>query len=280
MSVSGLSGSFTSFDHRGMRSNNPRTSNRKLHAASKALMARFEVDGFPIEARFTSDAAIDDYLGGDAIVCLRCGKPYKSLGGHLRVHGWTADDYKEFYGLPWGSALACQDTIVRKRECGLRNYAQGVGFPSMSEDERAAARQARITARHRPHTPVATQKARARLVALNGGVVMDDAAYENILTIMSAQDLTLREAIKIVGKPSNTMFHQYRRNNPEFAQRFTETVDALSFATQARCSSLGKAFSEYCTRRRREGATVAVLMKETGVSHIPIIRATKGWRDS
>jgi hypothetical protein len=39
------------------------------------------------------------------VICLLCGKKYKDLGKHLRVHDVTPDEYRERYRIPWTYAL-------------------------------------------------------------------------------------------------------------------------------------------------------------------------------
>lgn len=68
--------------------------------------------GFPVEVPFETGKEVWEYLRGERIQCLRCGKWYKALGGHLTVHGWTVEEYKAFYGLPvsGGRGLTCSST--------------------------------------------------------------------------------------------------------------------------------------------------------------------------
>ena len=51
---------------------------------------------FPWLGRFESKTEIDEYLSGDKVQCLLCGKLFKALPPHLeRTHNITADDYRE-----------------------------------------------------------------------------------------------------------------------------------------------------------------------------------------
>lgn len=80
------------------------------------------VEGYPVDEPFQNIEAVRLYLSGDKIICLRCGKSYRSLGVHIvKIHGMTIDQYKEFYHIPVTYALACQDsrtlysTAMKKR---------------------------------------------------------------------------------------------------------------------------------------------------------------------
>jgi predicted transcriptional regulator len=56
---------------------------------------------------FQTMREVDDYLSGDAIVCLICGKGFQRLNSHLqRMHQVPADDYHRRFGIPFGRALA------------------------------------------------------------------------------------------------------------------------------------------------------------------------------
>lgn len=68
---------------------------------------RHVLPGFPVDPWKMSLSEIRDYFATDRLLCLRCGKSYKTLGVHLRaIHSMTDDDYKEAYGLPWSRGLA------------------------------------------------------------------------------------------------------------------------------------------------------------------------------
>jgi len=52
---------------------------------------------------------IEDYLGGEKIECLICGKKLSTLGTHLRrMHDWTVEEYKEHFGIPIGRGLVSE----------------------------------------------------------------------------------------------------------------------------------------------------------------------------
>lgn len=55
---------------------------------------------------FSSQQEIDDYLSGDRIQCLICGKSYLSLSSHLvRAHDISPFDYKDRLGISKGTPL-------------------------------------------------------------------------------------------------------------------------------------------------------------------------------
>jgi hypothetical protein len=59
--------------------------------------------GYPKDLVFKNYEEYKQYFVGDRIICLLCGKHYRSLGNHLRVsHETTVEDYKKstvYYGV-------------------------------------------------------------------------------------------------------------------------------------------------------------------------------------
>ncbi len=106
----------------------PKTASKKLACIKRAAARRRVKAGYPIETPFTNVREVREYLNSDQIVCLRCGKGYKTLSKHLGVHSWTADQYKEFYGLPWGPGLLCKSTREKCQEMGRSQMALGQSF--------------------------------------------------------------------------------------------------------------------------------------------------------
>ena len=90
-------------------------------------VSRVPLNGYPIESPFDSINEIREYLSGDLVTCLRCGRQYKGLASHLkRVHEMTADEYREFYGIPWTYGLVCGETSGLISENSTRLVAEGV----------------------------------------------------------------------------------------------------------------------------------------------------------
>lgn len=53
----------------------------------------------------------------DKVQCHICGHWFRSLGPHVqKAHGWTADDYREEFGLDRGQGLICEGTRQRLRD--------------------------------------------------------------------------------------------------------------------------------------------------------------------
>jgi len=76
--------------------------------------------GYPVTVPFSSEEAVRDYLSGDKITCLLCGKQYRSIGSHLRIHAITADDYKIKYNIPISAGLIVEEVSNVMSEQALR----------------------------------------------------------------------------------------------------------------------------------------------------------------
>lgn len=86
--------------------------------------------GFPVDMKFTTPEQLESYFGGSSIVCLRCGKNYRTLGAHLKsVHGMEPDEYREIYGIPWTYGLSCAETTELHSELAKNHVASGIFEP-------------------------------------------------------------------------------------------------------------------------------------------------------
>lgn len=272
-----LSGKLYAFNFRGMRSNNPRTANAKLYASQVAIARRVGHDGFPIEAKFETPEEIADYFSGERIICLRCGNPYKSLAYHLkRIHGWTAEEYKDFYDLPWRRGLDCAETKGAKSENGHMIMAAGKGIGGLSADELNEARALAHKAKHRRRNQAAVVRAKRLVVANAGHEIFEPEDFYKVLRRMAAEDKVASELFGVDGLPKQSTFHAFRRSDAAFDRAYQETVEALSFAAQSRGQLLGARFRAEALRLRNEGNTIQQAADILGVSYQTVINNTVG----
>jgi hypothetical protein len=96
---------------------------KDLVARKKRAQNRIVLPGYPVTRPFGSIEDVKEYLSGDRIICLLCGKSYRALGCHLpKIHDIDADKYREMYGIPWTYGLACSET----RETLSRNTIENI----------------------------------------------------------------------------------------------------------------------------------------------------------
>jgi len=67
--------------------------------------------------KFTTIQEVRDYLSGERIECLVCGRSCKRLQyKHLETHGLTADGYRELFGIPWTYSLTSAPSRQASRD--------------------------------------------------------------------------------------------------------------------------------------------------------------------
>ena len=87
-----------------------------------------EYQQFPWRGKFKTKYEIDSYFSGDKVLCLLCGKWFKTLSTHLnRVHELGADEYRDRYGLPWKHGL-CDNEYSLKLSNAMNNRRESCNF--------------------------------------------------------------------------------------------------------------------------------------------------------
>lgn len=81
----------------------------------------FLADGTGLHAPY-AQVVTDDETG--RLCCHLCGRWFRALGSHVRVHGHTADTYREAMGLCTTAALTCGDVSTALAVRGSRRYAE------------------------------------------------------------------------------------------------------------------------------------------------------------
>ncbi len=265
----------TSYNNRGMRfAGGPRTFSKKLSHVERANQRRAARPGYPIETPFRTPQDVNDYLSGDRITCLRCGKSYKSLGMHLRVHGWTDEQYRAFYGLPWTRGLVCSSTREKMEANAAKKVAEGKAFGG-PENYGKYVKEAlsRPRRKYQPYrklvaaSNIAKAPTRNKSRVLNGEFKLwEDQDYWQIPDIMQSRDMTLKEVCALGDIPQTSAVFVFSRENPDFKNRLDKAWDSLSFAALKRAQRLGKRFKAEASRLRAEGFSGPQIADKLGVS--------------
>jgi hypothetical protein len=116
---------------------------------------------------------------GPLIVCHLCGRLWRSVTAHLRVHGWTKDAYCAAFGLERGQSLEGAET----RKLRAAALASRLVFDAAFREGSAAgrrrartgelARDAAAAARGRPHPEQRRRKARQALATIPAAMVAE-----------------------------------------------------------------------------------------------------------
>jgi|6_EtaG_2_1085325.scaffolds.fasta_scaffold57423_1 hypothetical protein len=242
-------------------------------AERRRAARRRPLPGFPIEEPFTEPQDVWDYLAGEGqygaepgkILCLLCGKAYRSVGIHLRTHDISPDEYRDRYGLPWSIGLASPDCREAYRQHTLGMLADGyvppvLADPSIQARARSAARRPRAPYRGKinnfpPPDPVR---------------IADEVWDEYLARVGSGRAPSAVTADEDM--PGGTTVVEKRQADPVFARRYDEAVDALPFDVLAEAGSLGPAFDAECQRLRDQGMIYRDIAAELGVSTMTVFR--------
>lgn len=95
---------------------------------AQKMHRRSILPGYPIELPFKYMEEISKYLEGDKITCLLCGKQYKSLNPHLKVHNYDVKRYQEKYGIPYKYGL-CGTATSKKLTANAFNMIEAGKWP-------------------------------------------------------------------------------------------------------------------------------------------------------
>ena len=258
----------------------PRTASKKLDHIRRAVARRKVLPGYPIETVFSDPHDVGEYLNSDRIVCLRCGKTYRTLGKHLQVHGWTVTQYREFYGLPWRTGLIASGTKLLMRNHGLQNIAAGVISVFSDKTLQKAWR-----APHRKLAPFTKIVSRMNLdqapthdparIASGDFRNFQDADYWHIPARMITQDRTMIEVCGDIDSPGKASVLAFARANTKFRAELDRAWGLLSFPVQARGHHLGGRFKCAVRALYLEGLTQKEIGERLGVN-----RATVGLHSS
>lgn len=217
------------------------TGNRHMGAAMKKKQAYFNewklkarrkvMPGYPIEKPFETREQVEAYLNVDRLICLLCGKTYKSLCTHLSVHGTNADAYKEKYGLPWGCGLTCVTTKAMNIKHGKRLVAEGIFRPPTPEEH---ARMVANSPRPRQKPAFVIDECKLRVSGKQPDKLFTDEHYLKILDL-AIENKCHPTSICRKNKgelPSLTMLHKYAREHAEYRNKYYQIIDNLPKRTK------------------------------------------------
>jgi hypothetical protein len=181
---------------------------------------------FPWNGRFETKAEIDDYLGGDKVRCLLCGKSLKALPTHIgRAHGVTADDYRERYGLPWRRGLCGAGTSEKISENMLKRRQNGFRPPIEVAQKKSVA-----AAKRRPDQPFLVKaKTESLKPVIEKIKKYEDRDFKNVLAKMLREKKGLNEACRDAGMPHFGAVSKYAKKNAEYRKQLEETYQKLPY---------------------------------------------------
>ena len=241
----------------------------------RAAERRKALPGYPIPAGPFTAEQIVTYLSGDRIVCLLCGKSYRKISGpHLsKIHGVGVDEYRERYGLPYGTGVLSAASSAAHTRAAL----------SIGHDETwmATIRPLRTSTHSRSGisrvSVVKRQTAVKNLKDANlipEGPPLGPQDVRSVLAEMVTRDRIFSEVIRDRGR-SYSRFHELVGQSPDLQAELETTHEQLSFAAQARAQRLGARFAQ-AVRALRPLADRHIAAK-LGVSTMTVNTQRKKW---
>lgn len=209
------------------------------------------------EGAFRTKEDMLEYLSGDKVVCLYCGRDFANLSSHLRmVHGIDPKDYRQQFHIPQDMGLCGRslsklfsENTKERHERGEIDTTSYLAVPRSREQ--------------RPHTPYHLEK------LAHGNKLHADARRkqlaqkcEEIVNRVLVTGDALSKICHEEGMPSENTLMRYCKENPEFAARLLE-------ARRHKQHELYRAIRIL----REKGRTITAIKAELGVSNATIYKA-------
>lgn len=237
-------------------------------------------EGYPIEEPFKTREEVEAYLNSERIICLLCGRPFKMLCSHLCVHGITADQYKEKYGIPYGAGLTCIDTNTLLIQHGKKLVEDGK-FRPPTDEERSTMYKGnfrRTSAKYHEEEMIERLKNQEPKEPK-----YTDEDYWSILENSKKECIHPLEYIEINKNkcPQSTNFHKFKKNNLDFQKMYYETIEQLPFHTQLKHEHMSQQYIEKLRElksKRMSNAEISKLLnlhENTIEKHIKKLKITK-----
>lgn len=188
--------------------------------------------GFPIQSKFSSLNAIHEYLNGDRITCLICGRSYKGLLGHIPKHGVSADDYKERFGLPFRTGLTSSGTKAKNKANGIKNISRMASM--RTQESITAMRDAARTQRTSAAKILQSKENVSKAPISESPFSVQDAIL--IFKHMVDFNVSLNSAVRNTGIMKMTAFWNLLARYPE--ELIHEYEEARSLVSKGRTNSL------------------------------------------
>jgi hypothetical protein len=218
---------------------------------------------FPWRGKFKSKQEIDNYFSGDKVLCLLCGKWFKSLHPHLiRIHDVGAEDYREKYGLPWKHGL-CGKATSHKLSNPMNKRREN-GFAPDTD----AAREKSIQAKKRPDQPYFIKVKTENLKSVNDKrKKYFDEDYQRVLVRMLQEKKGLNQVCKDDDMPNFRLVSKYAKRNMVFKRKLEKTYAKLPFSVQAGACRLPEdKFKKKLISLQQSGLSIVEIARQLGVS--------------
>ncbi len=170
------------------------------------------IQKYPWRGKFRTKIEIDDYLVGNKVQCLLCGKLFKVLTQHLeRTHDITTDDYRERYSLPWrrglcgvGTSKKLSKNMFERQKNGFRPPIEAAGKKAVGATKRQD--QPFFVKVKLENMKIGTEKIKK----------YTKQDFQNVLAKMLNENKGLNEVCKDADMPHLRAVSKYAKKNADF----------------------------------------------------------------
>lgn len=203
-------------------------------------MFAYQISKFPWTGEFKTIEEVEDYFGRDKLTCLICGKEYIALHKHLSKHDISVDDYKERYGIPWRKGLISR-TLCEKQAAIMKKQREEGVLPQRPPEDHIKKIQ-KAARRRRPITKATRDTQQKHGLKMHGRKERwAKKDFEEYLRRIKT-GRTITEVGKDKDMPCREVFDTYKRENPDFNEKFKKAWNALPFDVEVRGQKTGKRF--------------------------------------
>lgn len=169
------------------------------------------------EGAFRSKDEVIEYLSGDRVTCLLCGREFANLGSHLRmIHEIDPKDYRQQFHIPQDMGLCGRNLSKVLSENTIKRHENG-------EIDKISYLEVPRSRSQRPHTPYHMEKF-VRGSELHAKVRREELTRkcEAVVNRVRSTGEPLSKICSEDGMPSENTLSRYAKENPEFAARLLE----------------------------------------------------------
>ncbi len=200
--------------------------------------------GYPVKKPFKTMAEVDAYFSTDKLTCLLCGREYISLHVHTyNFHGVGAEEYKSMFGIPWTRGLIAES--LRLKQSYIMNMQRKMGILPSSPSAEHIKKLIEYGPKNRRPVQAAVRNAMSKHALKTHNRVDKWSAkdFDEYLNRIKT-GRTITEVGRDKDMPCREVFDEYRRDNPDFAEKFEKTWDKLPFLVQVRGQRTGESFKK------------------------------------
>lgn len=241
-------------------------------AEYKLKKRRTILPGYPINEPFTTKEEIDKYFSGDKLVCLLCGRPFKSLCGHLSVHGSNVDKYREEFGLPFSRGLIGEATLILQVKEGKKRREEGIFRTPTPEERKIYTKKSKESGMRKPL--YANLEATKRILKSDKYKLFEDKDYWDLLERAKNEGVHPTDIIrKNKGNvPGISRFHEFRRKNKDFDSIYKKNVSKLHYLIQIKHGISPPEYIQKIKELKEEGLSNKKIGKILGVHELAVER--------